>query len=109
MLYALAPNSGFSDIDCLTSFVRSNSISVLHDAWVIGQSLDTHIATVESYEERPPWGTVTWKEEFAANGAEQQDVALTLQPGFTDDDCANGLASHGWYSHSQTHLNVFHS
>jgi hypothetical protein len=27
---------------------------------------------VESYEERPPWGPVTWKEEFAAHGAEQQ-------------------------------------
>ena len=71
--------------------------------------LDTHIATVESYEEQPPWGTVTWKEEFAANGAEQQDVALILKPGFTDDDCANGLASHGRYSHSQTPLIVFHS
>ena len=48
------------------------SISVPHDAWVIGETLDTHIATVESYEEQPPWGTVTWKEEFAAHGAEQQ-------------------------------------
>ena len=51
----------------------------------------SHILECETYEDRPGWGTNTWKEECAADGGAQQDRPLTLRPGFTDSDCEEGL------------------
>ena len=48
------------------------SISVPHDAWVIGTDMHSHILWIESYEGEPSWLTHMWKEECAANGQSQQ-------------------------------------
>jgi hypothetical protein len=48
------------------------AISVPHDGFAIGTDLRSHILECETYEDRPGWGTSTWKEECAANGGAQQ-------------------------------------
>ena len=56
------------------------SISVPHDGFAIGTDLgvprewgfQSHILECESYQDRPGWGTSTWKEECAADGGAQQ-------------------------------------
>jgi hypothetical protein len=67
-------------------------ISVPHAGWAIGTDTRSHILECESYEGEPGWGTNVWKEECAANGQAQQDRPLTVTPGFTDNDCEEGLA-----------------
>eukprot|EP01052_Picozoa_sp_SAG31_P001359 SAG31_NODE_46_length_30980_cov_226.095107_19_plen_430_part_00 len=60
------------------------------EAWVIGISLRSNSAKIESYEDEPPWGSHVWRENCGGAGG-MTDQLLTVMPSFSDHDCHEAI------------------
>ena len=58
------------------------------EMWCIGDNTETHFASIRTYEPLPPWQQSRWDEE-CGGGAVGSDI--TLDPGYSSDDCAQFL------------------
>jgi hypothetical protein len=66
------------------------SVDEPFEAWVIGITVDSNSAKIESYEDEPPWGPHVWREN-CGGASGMTDQLLTFTPSFSDHDCHEAI------------------